>query len=113
MTREDADILQINLPEGWILLMNVRIVILAYLITFFLLPTPHAAAQDKIRLGHSSIGATNGSFWVADEKGLFKKHGVDVEVIFIGGGGARVVSALLAGDIHFSVGGGEGSIRSQ
>ena len=79
----------------------------------FTLPKTHAQAQEKIRLGHSSIGATNGSFWVADEKGLFKKHGVDVEVIFIGGGGARVVSALLAGDIHFSVGGGEGSIRSQ
>jgi NitT/TauT family transport system substrate-binding protein len=36
-----------------------------------------------------------------------------VEVIFIGGGGARVVSSLLAGDLHFAVGGGEGSIRSQ
>lgn len=74
---------------------------------------PHATAQDKIRMGHSSIGATNGSIWVAEEKGLFKKHGVDVEVIFLGGGGARVVSSLLAGDIQFSVGGGEGSVRSQ
>ncbi len=73
----------------------------------------HATAQDKIRMGHSSIGATNGSIWVAEEKGLFKKHGVDVEVIFLGGGGARVVSSLLAGDIQFSVGGGEGSVRSQ
>lgn len=72
-----------------------------------------ANGQEKIRLGHSSIGATNGSFWVADEKGLFKKHGVEVEVIYIGGGGARVVSALLAGDLHFAVGGGEGSVRSQ
>ena len=70
-------------------------------------------AQEKLRLGLSSIGATNGSIWAAEEKGLFRKHGVDVEVIFIGGGGARVVSSLLAGDINFSVGGGEGSIRSQ
>jgi len=77
------------------------------------LPTPQAIGQEKLRLGLSSIGATNGSIWAAEEKGLFRKHGVDVEVIFIGGGGARVVSSLLAGDIHFSVGGGEGSIRSQ
>jgi NitT/TauT family transport system substrate-binding protein len=90
-----------------------RTVVIAQLIISFSWPHPYANAQEKIRLGHSSIGATNGSFWVADEKGLFKKHGVDVEVIFIGGGGARVVSALLAGDLHFAVGGGEGSIRSQ
>jgi NitT/TauT family transport system substrate-binding protein len=44
---------------------------------------------------------------------LFRKHGIDVEVIVVGGGGARVVSSLVAGDLHFSVGGGEGSVRSQ
>ncbi len=48
-----------------------------------------AIGQEKLRLGLSSIGATNGSIWAAEEKGLFRKHGVDVEVIFIGGGGAR------------------------
>ena len=90
-----------------------RAMALPLLVFFFSLPVCGAIAQEKIRLGHSSIGATNGNFWVADEKGLFKKHGVDVEVIFIGGGGARVVSSLLAGDLHFAVGGGEGSVRSQ
>ena len=71
-----------------------------------------ARAQDKIRLGLSSISATSGSIWVAEEKGLFKKHGVNVEVIFIGGGAARVVSALLSGEIQFSVGGGDAVIRA-
>jgi NitT/TauT family transport system substrate-binding protein len=83
------------------------------LVLSVILSGSQAIGQEKLRLGLSSIGATNGSIWAAEEKGLFRKHGVDVEVIFIGGGGARVVSSLLAGDIHFSVGGGEGSIRSQ
>jgi len=83
------------------------------LVVYIILANSHASSQEKLRLGLSSIGATNGSIWAAEEKGLFRKHGVDVEVIFIGGGGARVVSSLLAGDINFSVGGGEGSIRSQ
>jgi len=69
-------------------------------------------AQDKIRLGLSSVSATNGSVWAAADKGLFKKHGVDVEVIVMGGGGARVISALVAGEIQFTVGGGDGSVRS-
>jgi len=76
-------------------------------------PGAQVIGQDKLRVGLSSIGATNGSIWAAEDKGLFRKHGVDVEVIFIGGGGARVVSSLLAGELDFSIGGGEGSIRSQ
>jgi len=68
--------------------------------------------QDRIRLGLSAISATSGSIWVAEEKRLFKKHGVDVEVVFIGGGASRVVSSLLAGEIQFSVGGGDAVIRA-
>jgi len=92
---------------------TTRNFVFAALVAFLNLIGASANCQEKLRLGHSSIGATNGSFWVAEEKGLFKKYGVDVEVIYIGGGGARVLSALLAGDLHFSVGGGEGSVRSQ
>jgi NitT/TauT family transport system substrate-binding protein len=75
--------------------------------------TARVSAQEKLRVGLSSVSATNGSIWVAEDKGLFRKHGIDVEVIVVGGGGARVVSSLVAGDLHFSVGGGEGSVRSQ
>jgi NitT/TauT family transport system substrate-binding protein len=73
---------------------------------------PIAGAQDKIRLGLSSVSATSGSIWVAEERGLFKKHGLDVEVIIIGGGAARVVSSLISGEIQFSVGGGDAVIRA-
>ena len=92
-----------------LLLHNVRLFLLVVILLFPFLSN----AQDKITIGLSSVSATNGSVWVAEDKGLFKKYGADVEVIVIGGGGARVVSSLVAGDIHFSVGGGEGSIRSQ
>ncbi len=78
----------------------------------FVLASLPLFAADKIRLGLSAISATSGSIWVAEEKGLFKKHGVDVEVIFIGGGASRVVSSLLAGEIQFSVGGGDAVIRA-
>ena len=83
------------------------------MLTISMLFSAPVSAQEKLRVGLSSVSATNGSIWVAEDKGLFRKHGIDVEVIVVGGGGARVVSSLVAGDLHFSVGGGEGSVRSQ
>jgi NitT/TauT family transport system substrate-binding protein len=82
------------------------------LLTVFVIRFSPAGAQDKIRVGLSSISATSGSIWVAEEKGLFKKHGLDAEVIIIGGGASRVVNSLLAGEIQFSVGGGDAVIRA-
>ena len=81
-------------------------------VAFLLMGIADAYAQDKVRIGLSSVSATSGSIWVAEEKGLFKKHGIDVELIVIGGGAARVVSSLIAGEIQFSVGGGDAVIRA-
>ena len=91
---------------GWIRAVSCITVVLLTLVA------ASARAQDKIRVGLSSISATSGSIWVAEEKGLFKKHGIDAEVIIIGGGAARVVSSLIAGEIQFSVGGGDAVIRA-
>jgi NitT/TauT family transport system substrate-binding protein len=77
-----------------------------------LLSSISSDAQDKLRVGLSSISATSGSIWLAEEKGLFKKHGIDAEVIIIGGGASLVVSSLLAGKIQFSLGGGDAVIRA-
>jgi len=93
--------------------MNYRTVCFRlWIISLCLISARTVLGQDRIRLGLSSISATSGSIWVAEEKGLFKKHGANVEVIFIGGGASRVVSALLAGEIQFSVGGGDAVIRA-
>jgi len=86
--------------------------VFGFALAVFLLASSAAQSQDKVRIGLSSVSATSGSLWVAEEKGLFKKHGIDVEMIVIGGGAARVVSSLLSGEIQFSVGGGDAVIRA-
>ena len=85
---------------------------LSTVLGFFLLCPCPSIALDRVRVGLSSISATSGSIWVAEEKGLFKKHGIDAEVIVIGGGSSQVVSSLIAGEIQFSVGGGDAVVRS-
>src|SRR5215207_10730719 len=67
---------------------------------------------DKIRIGMGAFSPTNSAIWVAEERGFFKKHGIEAEAIFIGGGGARGVNALLAGDIQFATAGGGAVITS-
>ena len=89
-----------------------RLTLQLLLVVVFVIRPSLAPAQDKIRVGLSAISATSGSIWVAEEKGLFKKHGLDAEVIIIGGGASRVVSSLIAGEIQFSVGGGDAVVRS-
>ena len=50
--------------------------------------------------------------WIAEDKGLFKKYGIDPEVIVVGGASAGGVSSLIAGDIQFLTGGGGAVINA-
>jgi NitT/TauT family transport system substrate-binding protein len=40
------------------------------------------------------------AYWVAKEKGIFKKHGLDIELIYISGS-TRGIQSLIAGDVAF------------
>jgi ABC-type nitrate/sulfonate/bicarbonate transport system substrate-binding protein len=80
-----------------------------FLIPLVLITTP-AHGLDSLRIGLSALSPTNWPVLVADEKGFFKKYGIDPQVIYIGGGSARGVSALIAKQVQFMVIGGVGVI---
>ncbi|MBI3015040.1 MAG: ABC transporter substrate-binding protein [Candidatus Tectomicrobia bacterium] len=68
-------------------------------ILVLLLAAP-AAAQEKINLAYISPAAeANAAFWIGKEAGLYKKHGLDVNLIFIDGS-PRSIQALLAGELQ-------------
>ena len=72
---------------------------------FFVLLTmlalaPRSEAQDKISMGLSSVSALHTATWVAQERGLFRKHNIDAEIIVTGQGGTAGIGALLANDIQ-------------
>ena len=89
---------------------KVRLLLL--MATIASISPPTVFGLDKIRIGMGAFSPTNSPIWVAEERGFFKKHGIEVEAIFIGGGAARGVNALLAGDIQFATAGGGAVITS-
>src|ERR1041384_6063680 len=64
-----------------------------------LLLTPAALAQElkRIKIGYPTISYNQIHIWVAKDAGLFKKYGLDAEIIFFRGG-QMATQALVAGD---------------
>jgi NitT/TauT family transport system substrate-binding protein len=60
-------------------------------------------AAEPFRVGFPSLATGFAPSWVAADKGIWKKHGLDVELIFLRGG-SRTVSALIGGSVDFIIG---------
>ena len=80
--------------------------------TISLFSSPSAIAQDKMRLGLSSVSALHSAVWIAEQKGLFRKHGIEAEVIVTGQGAAAGISALLANDIQMTSSAGDALVSA-
>jgi NitT/TauT family transport system substrate-binding protein len=87
-------------------------ILLAVVFSLALDPMPQARAQDKMRLGLSSVSALHSAVWIAEQKGLFRKHGIDAEVIVVGQGGTAGISALLANDIQMTSSAGDSLVNA-
>ena len=50
---------------------------------FFVLGSMAAAQSpmEKLRLAYSAIGGSQASVWIPYEAGIFRKHGLDVELL--------------------------------
>lgn len=60
-----------------------------------------AAAQQKIRINWTAVTGAQSGMHIAQQEGLFKKNGLDVELIHIASS-SRGIQAILAGEIAFS-----------
>ncbi len=71
-----------------------------------------ATAQEKIRIGLSSVSALHSAMWVAEQKGFYRKHGVETEIIVTGQGATAGIGALLANDIQFASAAGDSLVNA-
>ncbi len=60
-------------------------------------------AAETFRVGYPSLATGFAASWVTADKGIWKKHGLDVELIFLRGG-SRTVAALIGGSVDFVLG---------
>ncbi len=58
-----------------------------------------AGAQERIKIAYSSADASNTVWFTALDSGLYRKHGLDVELVFIQSS-TTSVSSVVAGDIQ-------------
>ena len=68
-----------------------------------LLAAPSYCRAEKFRIGFPSLATGFAPSWVTADKGIWKKHGLDVELIYLRGG-SRTVSALIGGSVDFILG---------
>ncbi len=86
-----------------------RILFLAFLP--LTLPWPQAALAEKLVGIHSAMVMAQCLPWIAQEVGLFRKHNLDFQLIYIASS-PMVTGALLGGDAEIALTGGSGIVRA-
>jgi len=93
---------QRNLPLLEDLVMKLRVLFFASLCTLAILSTKFALAAEstyKIRIGFPSLAFSYMPFYVAQEKGIYKKYGIESEYIQMGT--TIQPQAVVAGNINY------------
>jgi len=89
---------------------RVSIVCLFY---FLLTLTGSAGAQlKKINIAYTATSPYQAALIITQEAGLFRKHGLDVSLIFTAGGSLGV-QAMLSGDVAMNLSDGAASVGSK
>lgn len=80
--------------------------VLKGLLFFFILQPSYSAALGapapvKINIGAAAVSTSAISLWIAQEQGLFAKHGIEAQIIAIRGG-PTLVASLVSGEIQLA-----------
>ena len=69
---------------------------------YFGAPSSHAQEREMLRVSTLFIGSSLVPFWIGQEQGIFAKHGIDVELIWMQSN--LSTAALLAGEVDTAFG---------
>lgn len=83
----------------------------SFLGLIILLWTIPSFPEEKVNFSYSSLSGPSTPLWVAKEAGLFSKHGIDAQLVYIVGGRV-VIQAVLAGEVQMAIAGPAAVIRA-
>ncbi|HEX9271597.1 MAG TPA: ABC transporter substrate-binding protein, partial [Candidatus Binatia bacterium] len=90
-----------------------RMIVTIFALLFLCTMTADARTQERLNLAYISPTAGSSSvFWVAKDMGIFKKHGLDVNVIYIEGT-PKALMSLFAGDLQVVAGTGPAVVSAK
>ena len=91
--------------------MRAKIFLCAWVIGLFLFHrTAHAQpTPERINAIYASIAGDHAALYVAQEMGLFRKYGLDVNLSYIAGA-AQVIQTMMAGENQIATAGGSGVV---
>jgi len=73
---------------------------------------PSSAAERQLRVAYPAPAGAFLPLWAAQDAGIFKKHGLQVELIAVGSS-TRGIAAIVSGDLDILAGGGSSGVTSQ
>lgn len=68
-------------------------------------------AADKVSVSHSAISGSQAILWAIQDAGIFKKHDLAPQIIYVSGGPPNI-AALVSGDVDFTIFAGPASIAA-
>jgi NitT/TauT family transport system substrate-binding protein len=75
-------------------------------------PSLSARPLVSLKVAWFTVGGQSAPLWVAQDAGLFRKHGLDVELVFIEGG-TTAVQAAVAGEVPIITTGSQAVVNAR
>jgi NitT/TauT family transport system substrate-binding protein len=98
---------------------NHATVLIAFFLLVILVPARGNAAQnssegplEKLTIAYSSVSANMAPLWITQERGFFRKYGLDVQLVFIESG-STTVQSLISKEVAFAQMAGAGVLQSR
>ena len=95
------------------LLSAIRILFVGCLLVLSsAIPNQAAEGLQKLRVAYAAITAAFSIPWIAKEAGIYQRHGLDVELVYIASG-PRAIQTLIGGGIDVAAFGGAAAIDAK